>query len=254
MDPGRSLHLGRYPQTVPVLKNRTNAVPRPNQIPLEMLKVNGMSVAVTNAGIASIMSSQSMFRLSPIIIVPIKIRIGAVATWGTSPKSGARNRLRAKKTPVTSADRPVRAPSLIPAAVSTPMMMGVQPSGAAMTVPMELATNPQVLPGVLPSSCIRPAREDMPKMMPDTSNIPMQRNAATAEHTASRGWARDSKEMFSLSGVVMVGHMKKVSGQLSSSHQQRTVSTTMPSRIEPRTWWYMRDAVSTTPNRVTQMR
>eukprot|EP00968_Pinguiococcus_pyrenoidosus_P009597 scaffold744_cov240-Pinguiococcus_pyrenoidosus.AAC.4 len=102
-------------------------VPSPNRMPFGMENENGIIASVRNAGSDCSMLFQSIRFASPIIMAPTTTRIGAVAVAGTRLKSGAKKSEQRKKMPTKTAVRPVRPPSLMPAALSTWMMMGEQP-------------------------------------------------------------------------------------------------------------------------------
>jgi hypothetical protein len=97
--------------------------------------VNGIKIAVKKAGKAWDMSCHSTFADSPIIMTPTSIKTGAVASDGTAENNGLKNNANTKYVPITIAVNPVLPPSLIPDAVSTQHMMGVDPKNAAVSVP-----------------------------------------------------------------------------------------------------------------------
>ncbi|BAF60541.1 hypothetical protein PTH_2360 [Pelotomaculum thermopropionicum SI] len=72
---------------------------------------------VKNAGRASVKSSKRMLTTSPIISKPTIIRTGAVAQAGISATRGAKITAARKRSATTTAARPVRPPSLTPAAL-----------------------------------------------------------------------------------------------------------------------------------------
>ena len=79
----------------------------------------GIIVIIKNAGIATIMSFQSIFKILVIIDIPINIRIGAVATVGTHWTIGAKNSDNKKKIAADTAVKPVLPPVSIPTLLST---------------------------------------------------------------------------------------------------------------------------------------
>jgi creatinine amidohydrolase/Fe(II)-dependent formamide hydrolase-like protein len=78
-----------------------------------------MNTPAKKEGIASFSSSHLISLNADIIIIPTTMRAGAVAAAGTSPATGARNTQANRSTAVTTLVRPVRPPTLIPAALST---------------------------------------------------------------------------------------------------------------------------------------
>mmetsp|Transcript_19003 Transcript_19003/g.32922 ORF Transcript_19003/g.32922 Transcript_19003/m.32922 type:complete len:269 (+) Transcript_19003:2152-2958(+) len=91
---------------------------------------------VRKHGNAMSSSIQLMLPISCIIRAPIRMRTGAVAMTGTAAHTGMKNMAVRKSTPVTTADSPVRAPSLTPAQHSKNMITGLHPSTADVMVIM----------------------------------------------------------------------------------------------------------------------
>ena len=81
--------------------------------------MNGIIIAVSAAGADSVRSSQSMSVSSRIIRQATKSSAGAVAKAGIEPASGEKKRPSRKRTPTTTAVRPVRPPACTPEALST---------------------------------------------------------------------------------------------------------------------------------------
>jgi len=74
---------------------------------------------VMKAGMASVSSEKSIFKMGSIIRKPTTMRAGAVAAEGTTSAKGQRNSESKNSMPVTNAVAPVFPPSAIPAADST---------------------------------------------------------------------------------------------------------------------------------------
>jgi hypothetical protein len=91
----------------------------PNKIPSEIEYVKGIITIVKKAGIDSVKSSKLIFFTGVIIIAPTKIRAGAVAAPGIIRNIGERNNARSISPATVSEVKPVRPPSLTPAALST---------------------------------------------------------------------------------------------------------------------------------------
>ncbi len=197
------------------------------------LKVKGIIMLVKKAGMAWLMSAQSMCCDSPIIMAPTRIRMGAVAAVGTFPKSGARKTEAKKRRPTTTAVRPVRPPSRMPAADSTCTMMGLQPAMAATTVPRAELRNAQMLPGTWwPPSSERRASEARPNMTPETSKMPTKRKASVGR---SMSGVRCVKSRFRVTPYCRWGISAMAVGPVPSTTHTVMVMRRMPARTPPLT-------------------
>mmetsp|Transcript_111142 Transcript_111142/g.313600 ORF Transcript_111142/g.313600 Transcript_111142/m.313600 type:complete len:289 (+) Transcript_111142:332-1198(+) len=124
----------------------------PATMPLWMEYVNGTTVIVRNAGIAVRRLSQSMLQHGAIMKAPMRTKGTAVATCGTARSSGVMNAEKTKSTETTKADKPVFAPSIIPALLSFAMMTGLVPRRAPAMVLMPALAKMVLLLGTAPSS------------------------------------------------------------------------------------------------------
>lgn len=202
------------------------------------LKVKGIIMLVKKAGMAWLMSAQSMCCDSPIIMAPTRMRIGAVAAVGTRSKSGARKTEAKKRSPTVTAVRPVRPPSRMPAADSTCTMMGLHPAMAATTVPRAELRNAQMEPGTrCPSASTRRAKDARPNMTPETSKMPTKRKARRGR-TMSFVRASREKSRFRVTPYCKWGTSATAVGPEPSTSQTVRVMSTMPASTPPFTCYY----------------
>ena len=94
-----------------------------------------------NAGIAIILSIQSIFVTFSIIEIPTNISIGAIAAIGTIFTIGARNNDIAKHNAADTAVNPVLPPCSIPTLLSTYVVTLLVPNSAPIDVERESHTN-----------------------------------------------------------------------------------------------------------------
>mmetsp|Transcript_2104 Transcript_2104/g.5675 ORF Transcript_2104/g.5675 Transcript_2104/m.5675 type:complete len:353 (+) Transcript_2104:577-1635(+) len=95
-------------------------------------------------------SSQLMPPTGDIMNAPMRTSGTAVATCGTAPRSGARKAEMRKRMDTTTAERPVRAPSTMPALLSLAMITGLVPKRAPTMVPTAALEKIDVLLGTVP--------------------------------------------------------------------------------------------------------
>ena len=134
-----------------------------------------MKMMVKKAGIASVMSSHSIFVTGVIMNTPTRIKAGAVAALGIDPKSGSRKRERRKRMATTKAVKPVRPPSTTPAEDSTNVVTVEVPNTAPTVVPTESAKRASLTLGIVPSGLIMSALVAHPIRVPTVSNISTKR-------------------------------------------------------------------------------
>ncbi len=91
---------------------------KPQIIPCVMENVRGIKIIAINAGNAFSKLPQSIFAIGLHINKPIITSIGAEATKGTIPMTGARNKKGMNNMPANAAVRPLLPPASIPAADS----------------------------------------------------------------------------------------------------------------------------------------
>merc|ERR1719162_1664298 len=97
--------------------------------------VKGTMVTVRNEGNATRRLSHSMNLQGAIMNAPTIMRGTAVATRGTAQSIGPRANEQKKRHDITSAERPVRPPSMIAALLSHATTTGLVPSIAPNIVP-----------------------------------------------------------------------------------------------------------------------
>mmetsp|Transcript_53481 Transcript_53481/g.148247 ORF Transcript_53481/g.148247 Transcript_53481/m.148247 type:complete len:378 (+) Transcript_53481:492-1625(+) len=131
--------------------------------------VNGTTVSVRKDGIATRRLSQLMPRTGDIMKAPMRTSGTAVATCGTAASSGAKNAESRKSADTTTAEKPVRAPSMMPALLSFAMITGLVPKSAPTMVPIAELEKMEVLLGTVPS-CSKPAMPSRPYCTPARSN------------------------------------------------------------------------------------
>mmetsp|Transcript_64107 Transcript_64107/g.198484 ORF Transcript_64107/g.198484 Transcript_64107/m.198484 type:complete len:337 (-) Transcript_64107:307-1317(-) len=100
---------------------------------------------------------------------PMRTSGTAVATCGTAPSSGDRNAETRKSKETTTAERPVRAPSTMPALLSFAMITGLVPKRAPTIVPTAALEKMEVLLGTVPPRS-KPAMPKSPYCTPARSN------------------------------------------------------------------------------------
>ena len=142
-----------------------------------MLYINGIAITAIYAGIASVKSLKSTFRIAEIIKNPTTIRAGAVAKDGMAKKIGERNRLSPKNAAAVTAVRPVLPPSATPEALSTNVVVVEVPNRAPTEVPMASDSRAPRILGSFPSLSSISALEATPIRVPRVSNISTNRNA-----------------------------------------------------------------------------
>ena len=95
-----------------------------------MLYMSGIASRHKYAGIASVISVNSMLVTVDTIRKPTKIRAGAVAKLGIEQKIGDSTTEIRNKNPVTTEERPVLAPAATPEELSTNVVVVEVPSTA----------------------------------------------------------------------------------------------------------------------------
>mmetsp|Transcript_25713 Transcript_25713/g.74383 ORF Transcript_25713/g.74383 Transcript_25713/m.74383 type:complete len:375 (+) Transcript_25713:486-1610(+) len=140
----------------------------PAMIPEWIEYVKGTTVTVRNDGIATRRLSQSMARMGDIMKAPMRTRGTAVATCGIELSSGVMKADTKKSTDTTKAERPVLAPSMMPALLSFAIITGLVPSRAPHIVPSAALQKIEVLLGTDPFRS-RPAISNRPYCTPARS-------------------------------------------------------------------------------------
>ncbi len=138
-----------------------------------------MTTTVRNTGIAVARSAQSTWRAFDIIIAPITTRAAAATSPGTIAVSGVKNRHAAKNSPVTTEDRPVRAPSPTPVADSTNTVWPEAPATPPIAPPAPSMNSAFDRPGILPLSSASFASVPTPMMVAIASKNPARTRVKT---------------------------------------------------------------------------
>mmetsp|Transcript_57211 Transcript_57211/g.185940 ORF Transcript_57211/g.185940 Transcript_57211/m.185940 type:complete len:319 (-) Transcript_57211:721-1677(-) len=147
---------------------RNMSIKMPAMMPLWMEYVNGTTVIVRKAGMATRKLSQSMPRQGAIMKAPISTSGTAVATCGMALRTGPMKAERKKRIATTTAMSPVFAPSTMPALLSFAMITGLVPSMAPTIVERPAAEKIEALLGTFPSFS-RPAMPMRPYCTPAMS-------------------------------------------------------------------------------------
>mmetsp|Transcript_119197 Transcript_119197/g.282889 ORF Transcript_119197/g.282889 Transcript_119197/m.282889 type:complete len:223 (+) Transcript_119197:432-1100(+) len=137
-------------------------------IPLWIEYVKGTTVMVRKEGIAARRLSQSIPLHGAIMKAPIRTRGTEVATRGMELNKGVKNADTRKRPEITRAERPVFAPSTMPALLSLAIMTGLVPMTAPDIVAMAALEKMHWLLGTCPS-CSRPAIPIKPYWTPAKS-------------------------------------------------------------------------------------
>ena len=116
--------------------------------------------------------------MAAVIISPTRISTDAVADAGIARNMGDSSNARKKHVAVVRAVRPLRPPSLTPAALSTSVVTVLVPIIAPAVVPMASTMNAFLSPRGLFSS-IRPLPYDTPNSVPMVSKRSTNRNVNT---------------------------------------------------------------------------
>lgn len=115
-----------------------------------------------------------MSRIGSIIKAPTKIKIGAVAQFGTRVINGAKSNAKRNKIPQVTAVKPVRPPAPTPAALSTKAVMVLAPKRAPKLTPTASTVMALPSPGNLPSLGLA-----MPALVAVPIKVPMESNNST---------------------------------------------------------------------------
>mmetsp|Transcript_122516 Transcript_122516/g.357753 ORF Transcript_122516/g.357753 Transcript_122516/m.357753 type:complete len:211 (-) Transcript_122516:1101-1733(-) len=110
----------------------------------------GTSMIVTKEGMAMRMLFQAMLLLGSIMKAPVMTSGAAAARSGMAVRRGVRKAESANSTAMVTAERPVLAPSRMPALLSFAMTSGLVPSRPATMVPSAEPTMMKRLRGTAP--------------------------------------------------------------------------------------------------------
>ena len=114
-------------------------------------------MSVTNAGIASLMSSQSISTTDLIIKTPTRINGGPTAHAGIEASNGVKKNAKKKYAATVNAVIPVLPPSRIPVEDSINAVTGEVPSKDPTTIDVASDMNAKYCPSKPPLSSVKPA-------------------------------------------------------------------------------------------------
>mmetsp|Transcript_95708 Transcript_95708/g.270861 ORF Transcript_95708/g.270861 Transcript_95708/m.270861 type:complete len:217 (+) Transcript_95708:191-841(+) len=136
------------------MKPKNKSRKMPPDIPMCILY--GTTKITTKEGIATRRLSQAILRHGSIINTPVRTIGAAAAMSGMELNKGVKKADNRKSADTTTAERPVRAPSMMPALLSFAITKGLVPSSAPTIVPTATPETMPLLPGT-PSNLKRPA-------------------------------------------------------------------------------------------------
>src|SRR5699024_10759484 len=223
---------------------------------------------VRNAGRAAPQSDQSIWATWDTIIKPTTTSAGATASKGTRWISGVKNMAARNNNPVTTEDKPVRAPSPMPVPDSTKIWVDdAEPAPPAVT-PIASTSSTRLSRGIVPSLSTLPASRDSPTEVPiaskntDSKMAKISKDAAVApteENAPNEKLPNRLKSGVVQSGMAGVTRLhpsgltfpaSSTEGPMwntSSKTLAIIVAPTMPIRIAPRTRCTTKTAVSINP-------